>query len=261
MNAISAGKTVAGRRKSNQDRYCIESRWGLYVVADGMGGYEGGEVASATAVESIREFFRANAEDDGVTWPYGVRRELSFAENMVRVAVRSANQAVMVRRRGALANMGSTVVVLSLQGDRAVVAHMGDSRIYRVRGGSVEQLTRDHSMYNELCDAGASDLGPERDFGYRNIVTRALGFTTSAGDEPTLGEVEAREGDVFLLCTDGLYETIEDDMIIGAVRASETLDGACETLVDLAYERGSSDNITAVLVRVERVEERPGEGW
>ena len=251
MKLDSAGKTTTGRRQSNQDAYCIEPQWGLYVVADGMGGYKGGEVASATAVKTIREFFRANEEDDCVTWPFGLRRDLSFSQNMVRVAVRSANHAVMHQRKGELSNMGSTVVVLALREDRAIMAHMGDSRIYRIRDGSISQLTRDHSMYNELVDAGANDLGPSNEFQYRNIVTRALGFSTSAGDEPELGDETPRKGDVYLLCTDGLYEKVDDETIVGVVRGAGTdLDAACRELVELAYERGSTDNITAVLVRV-----------
>lgn len=250
MKTKCAGKSVTGRRNNNQDAFCIDQRWGLYVVADGMGGYQGGEIASATAIEAIREFFRANEEDDSVTWPFGLRRELSLMQNMVRVAVRSANHAVMTQRKGELANMGSTVVVLALRDDRAVLAHMGDSRIYRIRRGRIELLTRDHSLYNELADAGANDLGPPSEFPYRNIVTRALGFSTSAGDEPDLGTEVPYPEDVYLLCTDGLYESLDDETIVGIVRGADDLDAACDKLVELAYERGSNDNITAVLVRV-----------
>lgn len=250
MNSQSAGKTITGRRQTNQDAFLIAPEWGLYVVADGMGGYKGGEVASETAVKAIREFFRANEEDDCVTWPFGLRGDLTFGQNMVRVAVRSANHAVMAKRTGELRDMGSTVAVLALREDRAIFAHMGDSRIYRVRDGALTQITRDHSMYNALEDAGASDLGPANEFQYRNIVTRALGFTTSQGEEPELDAEIPRDGDVYLLCTDGLYEKIDEGVIVGVIKASKSLNQACETLINLAYERGSTDNITAVLVRV-----------
>ena len=251
MKTKCAGKTITGRRQSNQDALCLEPDWGLYVVADGMGGYKGGEIAAGTAIKAIREFFRANEEDDCVTWPFGLCKDLTFTQNMVRVAIRSANYAVMQQRTGELANMGSTVAVLALREGRAIIAHMGDSRIYRVRDSSLTQLTRDHSMYNALSDSGARDLGPPDEFVYRNVVTRALGFTTSAGDEPELGDDSPRAGDVYLLCTDGLYERIDEGVIVGVVEASKTLEQACETLISVAYERGSTDNITAVLVGVE----------
>ncbi len=251
MRANSAGKTVTGRRKSNQDAFFEEERWGLFVVADGMGGYEGGEVASSTAIAAIREFFRANEEDDGVTWPFGLRRELSLDKNMVRVAVLAAHHAVVALRKGDLGKMGTTVCVLALRENRAILAHVGDSRIYRVRGREVEQLTRDHSLYNELKEAGAVDLVPENEFPYRNIVTRALGFSTSSGEEPTLHADAPRPGDIYLLCTDGLYEKLDGATIGRVIEESSSLQQACDVLVQIAYERGSTDNITALLVRID----------
>lgn len=250
MNIKYAARTTSGRRKNNEDAFCLEPQWGLFVVADGMGGYHGGEVASSTAVDTIREFFRANEEDDAVTWPFGLRKDLSFGQNLVRVAVRTANQAVMARRKGELGNMGTTVVVLAMREGRAIVAHVGDSRVYRVRNGAMTQLTADHSLYNELQKAGSTDLPSQKEFHYRNIVTRALGFNVSAGDEPDLSAEAPRPGDVFLLSTDGLHDYLDDTQIGAIVKASESLDEACENLVVAAYDAGSTDNITVLLVEV-----------
>ena len=247
----SAAMTISGRRQANQDAFCAEPQWGLYVVADGMGGYQGGEVAAATAVETIREFFRANEEDDAVTWPFGLRKDLCFAQNLVRVAVRTANQAVMAKRKGDLASMGSTVVVLAWREGRVVLGHVGDSRVYRIRDGVATQLTQDHSLYNELLAAGSTDLPPQKEFAYKNIVTRALGFTVTAGDEPDVAAEAPRAGDVYLLSTDGLHDVLDDAQVAAIVASSKSLDDACTRLVAAAYEGGSHDNITALLVEIE----------
>ena len=140
--------------------------------------------------------------------------------------------------------MGSTVVVLRLEAGRAVIGHVGDSRVYRLRAGALEQLTVDHSLWAQLAAAGA-ELPEREEFAYKHVVTRALGTPTA---EPDLRVEAALAGDVFLLCSDGLSEVLADEAIIAALAHSAAT--ACRALVDAAYAAGSKDNISAVVVRV-----------
>jgi serine/threonine protein phosphatase PrpC len=234
--------TIAGRRSNNEDAICARPELGLFVVADGMGGYEGGEIASALAVEAIHELVRRTAGDADVTWPYRVDPERSVTENEIMVATRLAGDRIAARRSGELSEMGSTVVVLRLSGDHATIAHVGDSRIYRLRQGVLAQLTIDHSLVAQL---EASGMKPEPNFAWRHVVTRALGTTTG---EPEVQREAVRAGDVFLLCSDGLSEVLEPDAI--ATLLAQPAEPACRALVDAAYAAGSRDNISAVVVRV-----------
>ena len=234
--------TFVGRRTNNEDAVSARPELGLYVVADGMGGYEGGEVASAIAVDSITELVRRTAGDADCTWPYAIDPQRSPTENELLVATRLANDRIAARRTGELREMGSTVVALRIAGDRAVIAHVGDSRLYRLRAGALAQLTIDHSLVAQL---EASGMAVAPDFQWRHVVTRALG--TSLG-EPDIQCVPLCAGDVFLLCTDGLSEVLARDAIAQLLELPA--EAACRALVDAAYAAGSRDNISAIVVRV-----------
>lgn len=235
--------SVTGRRTNNEDSVCAHPELGLFVVADGMGGYEGGEVASALAVEAIHALVRRTAGDADVTWPYAVDPRRSPAENEVMVATRLAGDQIAARRHGDLREMGSTVAVLRLIGDRAVIAHVGDSRVYRLRNGALSQLTIDHSLVAELEARG---VVPEAGFEWRHVVTRALGMSAA---EPEVQCQPIAYGDVFLLCSDGLSEVL-DAADIAALLAAPA-EHACRALVDAAFRAGSRDNISAIVVRVQ----------
>lgn len=235
--------SVAGRRANNEDAICVQPDLGLFVVADGMGGYEGGEVASAIAVEAICELVRRNAADTDVTWPYGFDPDRTFDENEIIVATRLANDRIVERRRGKLEQMGATVAVLRLAGDRAVIGHVGDSRVYRLRDGRLEQLTVDHSLLAQLVAAG-THVDPAS-FQWKHVVTRALG---TANGEPEVQVDRVKSGDVFLVCSDGLSEVLAPDQI--ARLLDRPAEEACRALVDAAYVAGSRDNISAIVVRV-----------
>src|SRR5688572_15394208 len=147
--------TVAGRRTNNEDAICARPELGLFVVADGLGGYEGGEVASTIAVETIWELVRRTAGDADVTWPYRLDRTRSLDENEVIVATKLANDRILARRNGPLDQMGSTVALVRFgrtagNEHRVVIAHVGDSRVYRLRDGALAQLTADHSLVNQM---------------------------------------------------------------------------------------------------------------
>jgi PPM family protein phosphatase len=234
--------SITGRRRNNEDAVCAEPGLGLFVVADGMGGYEGGEVASALAVETIHSLVRRTAGGGDVIWPYAIDPQLSWTENEVIVATRYAADQIAVRRAGALSSMGSTVAILRLDGEHAVVGHVGDSRVYRMRGGALAQLTIDHSLGAELEKTGVK---PDANFAWRHVVTRALGTPVA---EPEVLRAPIQRGDVFLLCSDGLSEVLERDTIAALLLAPA--EPACRALVDAAYAAGSHDNISAIVVRV-----------
>ncbi|HVK78136.1 MAG TPA: protein phosphatase 2C domain-containing protein [Kofleriaceae bacterium] len=236
--------TATGRRTSNEDAVCARPDLGLFVVADGMGGYEGGEIASQVAVATIEELVARTASDQDVTWPYRIDPARGVVENEVAVATRLAGERIAARRHGPLAQMGSTVAVLRVDDARAVIGHVGDSRVYRLRGGVVEQLTIDHSLWAQLVATGA-ELPEREDFPYRHVVTRALG--TPSGDPDLRVEPLAR-GDVFLLCSDGLSEVLDEAQL--AALLALPAQAACHALVAAAYQAGSRDNISAVVVRV-----------
>jgi serine/threonine protein phosphatase PrpC len=236
--------SIAGRRANNEDAICAHPEIGLFVVADGMGGYEGGEIASALAVDTIHSLVRRTAGDGDVTWPYAIDPERSLAENEVIVATRMAADQIAVRRRGELRDMGSTVVVMRLIGDHAVIGHVGDSRVYRLRRGALAQLTIDHSMVAQLEAAG---MKPDANFPWRHVVTRALGTQVS---EPDVLREPIAPGDVYLLCSDGLSEVLAPAQIAAVLAQDAPAERACRALIDAAYAAGSRDNISAVVVRV-----------
>jgi PPM family protein phosphatase len=234
--------SVPGRRSNNEDAICARPELGLFVVADGMGGYEGGEVASAIAVESICELVRRTAGDVDVTWPYKIDPQRSIDENEIIVATRLANERIAARRIGLLEQMGSTVAVLRIADDRAVIGHVGDSRVYRLRDRVLAQMTIDHSLLAQLLASGAH-VDPDT-FAWRHVVTRALGQC----GEPDVQIDAARAGDVYLVCSDGLSEVLDGSAIAALLDAPA--ERACRALVDAAYAAGSRDNISAIVVRV-----------
>jgi serine/threonine protein phosphatase PrpC len=234
--------SIAGRRTNNEDAICAHPEIGLFVVADGMGGYEGGEIASALTVDAIQTLVGRTARNADVTWPYAIDPQRTLPENEVIIATRHAADQIAARRRGVLRDMGSTVVVLRLTGDGAVIGHVGDSRVYRLRGGALAQLTIDHSMAAQLEAAG---MKPDANFPWRHVVTRALGTTTS---EPDVQRAAVAPGDVFLLCSDGLSEVLAPAQIAALLAAPA--EAACRGLIDAAYAAGSRDNISAIVVRV-----------
>jgi PPM family protein phosphatase len=207
----------------------------LYVVCDGMGGHNGGSVASSTAVEALVANFRESTHR-------GVKRRLGYAIERANAAVRTkAAQDVALR------NMGTTCVALVIRGRRAQVAHIGDSRAYRFRGGKVEQITHDHTYLNDLIEIGL--LTPERAKNHpeRNIITRCIGMSDALQVDFNSRDVQV--GDVFLLCTDGLYNYVEGEEMARVVDSLSAAD-ACDALLRLANSRGGEDNITCLVVKV-----------
>ncbi len=240
--------SITGRRSGNEDACCSLPDLGLFAVADGMGGYEGGEIASQLAIDTLVEVVRdALTQPEGVrrTWPIGYDPKLTEAENVLNIAIRLAHDRIRARRQGALERMGSTLAVLLVHEGEATIAHIGDSRVYRLREGRLSLLTRDHTLAEEVASRGTPTSGR----GLSNILTRALGSDAGArrAGQPELRTEPAQPGDTFLLCSDGLSGALTETQLAAHLTASPP-DAACHALVDAAFDAGSHDNITAVVV-------------
>jgi serine/threonine protein phosphatase PrpC len=246
MRIEFSASSVVGRRNNNEDQLCADPELGLFVVADGMGGYEGGEIASRIAVEELREFVGRNRRDPGATWPCGEDKKRAYSESLLHAATLRAHQQIVAHRTERLRNMGSTIVTLLLEDGRATCAHVGDSRLYRLRSEALVQLTRDHSFWAELEAAGGTEV-QRKDFGWKNQITRALGVDGS--HRADTASLDLLPGDVWLLCSDGLYDPLEPEQIAEALKLPDAK-AACEAIVQRAFEAGSQDNITAIVVRV-----------
>ncbi len=219
---------------------------GLVAVADGMGGYEGGEVASHLVVESLVELFDRICCDPDATWPHAPRPSIEPLVDLVGVGLLQAHEAVQERRRGVLSRMGSTAAVVAWSGQWLAVGHVGDSRVYRLREGELEVLTIDHSVAEEARRAGMADEAVDS-AGFRHMLTRAVGMPGELGAEVVAGRLRA--GDVLLLCSDGVWEPLSPAQIEAELERPCPGEAA-QALVAAAYAAGGTDNLTAVVVRV-----------
>jgi protein phosphatase len=228
-----AGRTDVGRqRTANEDSLVVSPP--LFAVADGMGGAKAGEVASAVAVEAV-ESWRESTEP---------------AEAQLAGIVRDANRRIYdlavadESRRG----MGTTLTLAKVHGDEVSLAHVGDSRAYRMRDGELSQLTRDHSLVAELERSGQITAEAAEHHPQRSIITRALGPEPDV--EVDTYTLTGRDGDVFLICSDGLTSMISDDEVMSILRSSASLDDGADALVRAANQSGGKDNITVILFRL-----------
>lgn len=243
---------VGRKRKGNEDSHLVNEEQKLFVVADGMGGHAAGEVASKVAVDAINEFIELTGSDDEVTWPFGFEEEISLHGNRLKTAIRFANRKVLdaTRDKAEYEGMATTVAAVLVDGDTAVIGHVGDSRIYRLRGDDFEQLTSDHSWVNEQLQNGIISAEQARSHPLRNVVTRALGGRADL--QVDLQESKLLAGDTLLLCSDGLTTMVTDDEIARLMCESRSdVQKAAQVLVDEANRHGGEDNITVVLLRFE----------
>jgi protein phosphatase len=254
MRAVAHGISDVGlQREHNEDSFAVLQDHALCIVADGMGGHRAGDVASRLATEAIGEFFKKTANDDA-TWPFHFDPNLTDEENRLLTSIRLANRQIYEHstRSQDLRGMGTTVVgaLYSNRKNRMYLGHVGDSRAYRVRGGEIQQMTRDHSLVNDYLAAMPDMTEEQRSELPKNVITRALGMQDNV--EVDLQSDECQPGDVYVLCSDGLSGMITDREIFDVVRASAgNLEQVCWRLVTLANEHGGEDNITAVVIRVE----------
>ena len=249
-----AVRTDAGlRRSSNEDSHSSRPDIGLFIVADGMGGHVAGEVASRVAVESVAAFIEETAGDDrNRTWPFPFEPQLSLEGNRLKAAFRLANRriAAAIADSQDLRGMATTASAILHGPTHSCVAHIGDSRVYMLRGGALTQLTHDHSWVEEQVRAGTLTPAAARQHPWRNVVTRAL----SGGEDPDvdLVEIQPQPGDRYLLCSDGLFGVVPDEKIGALVSdRSASLEDICGKLIDAANAAGGPDNITAMLLQVD----------
>jgi serine/threonine protein phosphatase PrpC len=232
-----AGTDVGRARSGNEDSYFCGRT--VFAVADGLGGHQGGEVASAAAVEPL-------AALDGREFA-----EPGEAAEALAAAIREGNAAILERAAGdpGLWGMGTTVTAAALAGERHLqLAHVGDSRAYLLRDGSLDQLTTDHTVVGELVRRGR--LTPEQAAIHpeRSILTRAVGLDPRIPVD-TPDPLELRDGDQVLLCSDGLTEAVDDGRIAELLSAADDGEAACRSMIDAANAAGGPDNITVVLLR------------
>jgi len=241
------------KRTSNEDSYSTRPDVGLFVVADGMGGHVAGEVASRVAVEAIEAFIQETAgADKNRTWPFPFDPTVSLEANRLRAAFRLANRKIAsaIADSQDLRGMATTASAVLLGPQGASVAHVGDSRVYVLRGGTLEQITHDHSWVEEQVRAGTLTPSAARQHPWRNVVTRAL----SGGDDPEVDvtEVAPRPGERYLLCSDGLFTVVPDGRITELLGdTKEPLDAIAGALVAAANEAGGPDNITALILQID----------
>src|SRR5450432_1915360 len=250
MRIRYAAKTDVGmKRTHNEDYFSLLEEDQLFLVADGMGGHASGEVASKMAAESIQEFF-TRTKDDDVTWPYKMDRHLSYIENRLVVGVKLANQRIFeaALKDLRLKGMGTTIVGGQIVGDKLYIAHVGDSRCYRLRGGQIQQMTRDHSLLEDYKDAkpGMSDE-EQRKFPHKNVITRALGMRETVQVDIHVQDIQ--DGDVYIFCSDGLSGMIEDETIAKVFKTTPDLETAVASMIEAANAAGGTDNITVLALQ------------
>jgi len=263
---VAATTDVGLVRLNNQDAFVCDSGAGLFLVCDGMGGEHAGEVASNLAVHTILSVVRK-----GEDTPYDDIDDLFFqsvpthnsnsggdsaapggsGKDLLSSAIRTANREIhimseaIVTQRG----MGTTVAAVLIKGRSATVAHAGDSRVYLLRDGSLQPLTQDHSVVAEQVRAGIISQEMAQHSPYKSYVTRALGPAEDV--QPDVSEIGLRDGDLFLIATDGLTGPVSDHEMLAILDGSPSLNEACLMLIEAAKRNGSTDNITCVLVKVQ----------
>lgn len=242
-------------RQVNEDYYIINEQYGLYLVADGMGGHKAGDIASKYAAVSIEEFVISVLDGEDITWPYDYDDSLSYLSNVLQVAIKLGNKKIlsMIKSEPELERMGTTVIALLLDKDRkrAHIANVGDSRLYMIRDYQIHQISEDHSFTNEQVKIGRMNKEEARNSPYKNIITRAIGIYEDLKVDTF--EVEIQEKDIFLLSSDGLTNMISDTEILSIViNYNNNLQLLAENLIQLSKKRGGDDNITAILIGIDQ---------
>jgi protein phosphatase len=240
MKIRGAARTDPGRvRRENQDSFGLATSIGLGFVADGMGGHAGGKRASEEAARVITESVAAGAASG------------TDASLRLKLAIEEANRRIwtLPQSEPALHGMGTTVVALLIDGDVGHIAHVGDSRLYCIRNGSIAPLTHDHSYLNELAARGVELTDAAMRARYESVLTRAIGVAPTVDVE--LASHALQLGDTFLLCSDGVYRVLAPETLAALVaRGGDDLDAVCDAVITQANDDGGPDNCTVVLVRV-----------
>ncbi len=253
----SAGVTDVGRkRKGNEDALLLDDDLRLYVVADGMGGHQAGEVASSLVVETIRDYMKRFKEDGDMEALADYHEIFSKEANRLLSCIHMANQGVHQASysKEMYRGMGSTVSAVYFSHETLMAANVGDSPIYLVHDGSIDLLSVPHTVMAEqtaLDPEGAKRLGGQ----FRHMLTRAMGIEETV--EADICEIECFRGDILVISSDGLSDKVSPEEILGVVN-KERPDRACRLLVDLANERGGDDNVTIIVLKIQKVRHEKG---
>lgn len=239
------------KRNHNEDNFAVIDEDKLYIVADGMGGHASGEVASQMAIETVSEFFRSTSADLDATWPYKMDHSKGYEENRLITGIKLANLRIhqTAQANAKLRGMGTTLVSVLVVNEGVIVGHVGDSRVYRMRSGVLQQLTEDHSLLNDYRRMKEMSGEEVENFPHKNVVVRALGLAEQVYVDILVDEYQ--RDDVFLLCSDGLCGMLDDETMLATATRFSSIDTATNTLVKQANDAGGNDNITALLVRIE----------
>jgi serine/threonine protein phosphatase PrpC len=252
MEITAAGETNVGvKRSRNEDNLLKMPEENLFAVADGMGGHSSGEVASQIAVEGIANFFKATRQDEDITWPYKMDKNRPYDENRFIMSVKLANLRIFEasQREARYRGMGTTLAGVNFIGGDALVAHVGDSRVYRVRNKQMTQLTEDHSLLNDYIKAKKLTPDEIANFPHKNVIVRALGMKETVLVDLSRHVLQA--GDVYISCSDGLNGMVTDEEILEIANTVPDLDQAVKILIDKANEAGGVDNITVVITKID----------
>jgi protein phosphatase len=246
-NPVFGYRTDKGKRRyGNEDAFLLLPEYGIYAVADGVGGQNSGEVASGKAVSGVKTFIEDNplSGADGLK---GKQRE-NWLKSYFQRCLQAANDGILDEASSdpAMSRMATTLVLCYFNMDSVYVVNMGDSRAYMLRDGVMTQLTEDHTYVNKLINAGTLTKSEARIHPQKNIITKALGSVTDI--EPDFYRFDLHDGDRVLLCSDGLHGELMDDEITEILEMQEDLNAICRLLVDAANEKGGHDNITVICV-------------
>jgi len=236
-------------RTINEDSATWDPALSFLVVADGMGGHNAGEVASGQTIEAVCGFLQKSASTEDFTWPFGVNPEASFGANRLTTAAKVANRRVFraSEERAEYTGMGTTLVMALVEGAHVTFANVGDSRLYTMRDGVLQQLSRDDSWVMMLSREAGVDPSALHDHPMRNVLTNVVGARPDV--DVTIGEFDLAEGQLILLCTDGLHGGMSDDQMAAILQAEPDLQRAADTLVQTAVTQDGRDNVTVMLAR------------
>jgi serine/threonine protein phosphatase PrpC len=236
-------------REINEDAAISDPAIGLIAVADGMGGHNAGEVASRLALENIHAFLCQSTDLDEFQWPFGVNPEMSRTANRLMTAMRIANQRVFKAsgERADYAGMGTTLVAALFDGARMTFSSVGDSRLYRLKRGKLEQLSHDDSWVVMLAEQAGLDRAAIDRHPMRHVLTSVIGGRTDV--RVPIGEIVLEDDEMIALCTDGLHGAVPDHLIASTLQSDSDMSRAAQKLVDTALERDGKDNITVLLAR------------
>lgn len=241
---VSGGLSDRGLvRENNEDAWGEIEAYNFYVLADGMGGHQAGEVAAREAVSHflrlVRKSFKSARQKSLAELAKEIKKAMAQVNHIVHTMGKSSQD---------LRGMGTTLSALMFQEGGAIIAHVGDSRIYRIRHGRLEQMTRDHSLFSELVELGQLSESASPEFAYKNIITKAIG--TEPKVEPEVVIEDLHQDDVYLLCTDGLSDLIKPEEMLAILTSENSPQKMAEEFVGKANARGGHDNITAIVVKI-----------